>query len=199
MKGSLPTIALVLACTLSTAGAADGLFGDVAQESGIWSLEDYGPRDQFDEQFRDLDVFALNYARAWRMSSGFEFSLSGGPWLARGTRWEPLTSDPPVDSDAFGISVGGGVRYNFPEVLRVRPFVDGTVHFSWAERPFPVGGSAVNGFVRWGLGLEVKMHADDSLDLGYRRGHVSNGGKSSVQNPAWNGDGLFLAWRRKLE
>jgi hypothetical protein len=56
----------------------------------------------------------------------------------------------------------------------------------------------VNGLVRWGGGLEVAVGSRDSIEFGYRFAHISNGGPSSLQNPAWDGKGLFAGWRRKL-
>jgi hypothetical protein len=176
-----------------------GWFGSLEEVSNTWSIDHYGPRDDFNEQFRDIDITAASLMRGWRTSSGFELRLGGGLWLANGTRWEPLTDEPPRDSDAFGLTLGGLIRYNLPELFSVRPFVDASAQFLWAERPFPADGSAVNGFVRWGGGFAVRFDERRSLEFGYRLAHVSNGGPTSTQNPAWDGDGFFLGLRQKVK
>lgn len=169
-----------------------------AERVRSFAIDYYGPHSDFDETFRDIDVVMLSMMHGWRTNSGIELQLGGGVLVADGIRWEPLTADPPRDSQAYGLAAGGLVRYNLPKMLGVTPFVDGAVQVLWTERPFPAGGSAVNGFIRFGGGFELPIGATDALDVGYRRAHISNGGSDSTVNPAWNGEGLFLSWRKQV-
>jgi hypothetical protein len=172
-----------------------GWFGTIDETARTVGIDYFGPRDDFDEQFRDIDVAVVTMTRGWRTSSGFELQLGGGMLIAEGTRHEPFSVEPVQDSDAFGLLGGGLIRYNLPSTPFGRAFIDASIQVLWAERPFPAGGSAVNGLVRWGGGFAVPLGAAHAVEFGYRRAHVSNGGETSVANPAWNGEGFFLGWR----
>jgi hypothetical protein len=51
------------------------------------------------------------------------------------------------------------------------PDVDVSAQMLWAEQPFPVGGSAVNGFLRWGGGVAIPL-GSHSFEVGYRLAHL---------------------------
>lgn len=185
--------------TQSTAPSWLSWLGPVEEGVRSFSIDYYGPHSDFDESFRDIDVAMLTMMRGWRTGSGVELQLGGGVLVADGTRWEPLIPEPPRESHAYGLIAGGLLRYNFPKLLGAMPFIDGGMQLLWTESPFPAGGSAVNGVVRWGGGFAIPIGRTDALDVGYRRAHISNGGADSAVNPAWNGEGLFLSWRQQIE
>lgn len=189
---SLPALALLVAAPV---------FADPDPGNAwIFEVESALPRGDFATEFRDIEAVSLTAMRSWRHSSGFEFQLGGGLYGASGERSEPLSSDPPEDSDAAGIKAGGRVRYNFPAIGPARPFVDGYAGVVWTPgSPFPAGGTAVNGQAAWGGGVEFEMSDSWSIEAGYRRQHLSNGGGLVEHNPAFDSQGAFIGVRRSLE
>ncbi|MBB6093840.1 hypothetical protein HNQ60_002721 [Povalibacter uvarum] len=149
MKEILLPVAALL-CTSVGSAAADepmpaapkeyGWFGAVDEAARTISMDYFGPRDDFDEQFRAIDVVALTMMHGWRAESGFELQLGGGVLVANGTRHEPFSIESVQDSDAVGLLGGGLVRYNLPALPIGHAFIDASIQFLWAERPFPAGG-----------------------------------------------------------
>lgn len=166
----------------------------------VFEVESASPRGEFAPEFRDIQAVSLTAMRSWRQSNGFEFQLGGGLYGATGVRSEPFSSEPPEDSDAAGVKAGGRVRYNFPPVGPVRPFVDGYAGVVWTPgSPFPAGGTAVNGQAAWGGGVAFEMTESWSFEAGYRRQHLSNGGGLVDYNPAFDSHGAFIGVRRSLD
>lgn len=148
------------------------------------------------EANRPIDIVSVTAARVWRFPFGVQGSLGFGILNATGNRIEPGRQ--PINSDATGVLLGGGLRVAPVRIGPVEPFAEGTVHFLWtAGHPFPAEGSSVNGFVRWGGGANVRLSDRISVEVGYHAAHVSNGGGLVPYNPAWNGRGGFvgLNWR----
>jgi hypothetical protein len=194
-------IAALLAAVapLAPALAQDGEGGAIhwAPSRGIareWRFQaDYlGPR----QADRPIDVATATAAHVWRLPYGVQASLGLGVLQAEGERVD--TNRPPVASDATGLLLGGGLRFAPVRIGPVEPFVEGMVHFLYtAGHPFPAEGTSVNGLVRWGGGVTLRLSERMSLEAGYRAAHLSNGGGLVPYNPAWNGRGGFigLSWR----
>lgn len=178
--------------------AAGSLAPAVAQADEIrpagWRFElDYLGRT---EPHRPIDVVAVNARHVWQGPFGFDGALGIGALHGAGERRDP--GAPVLPSDATGFLAGGAVRFAPVVIGPAKPFVQGAVDFLYTfGRPFPAGGSSVNGLVRWGAGIEIAVSQRMSLSAGYRAAHISNGGGLVPSNPAWNGRGGFvdLTWR----
>lgn len=143
---------------------------------------------------RDIDVIALNVSHDWKLPVGFKVGLTAGALIASGERHD--FGQPVINSDATGALFGGGLRFAPVTIGPVTPFVDGSIQFLYTfGRPFPAGGTSVNGFVRWGGGASVKVSKRLSVEAGWHGAHISNGGKSGVYNPGWDGHGAFVGIR----
>ncbi len=148
------------------------------------------------EAHRPIDVVAVNARHVWQGPLGLDAALGIGALHGSGERRDP--GAPVLPSDAAGFLAGAAVRFAPVVIGPVKPFVQGSVDFLYTfGRPFPAGGSSVNGLVRWGAGLEAAVSERMSLSAGYRAAHISNGGGLVPSNPAWNGRGGFidLTWR----
>lgn len=159
------------------------------EEGARWRLraELYGSRDPD----RPIDAGVIMGERILPLAPGFDLALGAGVLVAQGDRAD--TGQPPVNSDATGFVAGGTLRLAPVSLGPVRPFVEGSarVLYTFGD-PFPAGGTSVNGFVGWGGGVMVAASQDLSLEAGYRRVHISNGGGLVGYNPAWNGEGGFV-------
>lgn len=171
----------------------------VRENGWFLSAAHYVPRDSFNERFRDIDVTMLTVGRAWRFGLGLEVQAIGSAVLARGSTAEPFATEPPRDSDAEGIALGGGLRWTLLEWAGLSAFAEGSVRFLWTlGTPFPAGGTGVNGFTAWGGGLGYDVGPDLRLEATYHRTHISNGGGIVSWNPAWNGEGVALTLRYRF-
>jgi len=173
--------------------------GPVTRESWIFETSYLTPRGDFQDAIRDLEAISVTAMRSWEFASGIEAQLGGGLFSANGSTTELFSPDPPRESDATGLRAGGRVRYNFPEVGAVRPFVDAYAGVLWTPgQPFPAGGSGVNGVYEWGGGIETSLSDTWSVAAGWRNNHISNGGGLVAHNPAWDSEGAFVSVRRKI-
>lgn len=202
---SRTALAFALAPALALLASAPALaqdipiLGAVTEEAWVFEAEHFTPRGDFQEAIRDLDGVSLSAMRAWRFSSGLEFQLGGGLFHADGTTTELFSPDPPLENSADGVRAGGRIRYNFPQLGSVRPFVDGYAGVLWTpEQPFPAGGTSVNGMATWGGGVEVAIDDRWAVEAGWRNQHISNGGGLVDYNPAWDSEGAFLSLRRTI-
>lgn len=201
----LAVIAMAFAPTLAILGASPALaqdipvLGPVTEEAWVFETEHFTPRGDFQQAIRDLDAVSVSAMRAWRYASGLELQLGGGVFHASGTTSELFSPDPPMDSGADGIRAGGRIRYNFPELGPVQPFVDGYAGVLWTPgSPFPAGGTAVNGMATWGGGMEFAVDDRWAVEAGWRNQHISNGGGLVDYNPAWDSQGAFISLRRTI-
>lgn len=183
----------------NTARADDiPLLGGLEDQSWRYEATYFFPDSGFDEEFRDINVTLLEAWRAFSFTSGVELQLGGGAFIADGERTEPF-SDLVQESDAVGGAAGATLRYNLPALGPFRPFADVSAQAVWTpDDPFPGGGTAVNGLAQWGAGVAYRMSPQWTVEAGYRQSHLSNGGGISSYNPAWEGDGVFIALRRSL-
>lgn len=173
-----------------------GRLGTAAEPEGwLLRVENEGPRGEFADVFRDIRVSTLDLARAWRLPYGFEPQFGGGLLSAQGSRGEPFSGQPLVDSDALGLHLGPGLRYNLPAWHGLRLYADTSAHLLFSSPEFPAGGSRVNGLIRHGFGLSYAIGRHGRLEAGWHQGHVSNGSGISAQNPSWDGEGWWLGWR----
>lgn len=183
--------------TDTTAGSALARFFTLQETGWIANLDLHRPRDAWNSRNRDITVLSLSVLRSWEFRYGLELQAGGGLFIARGTRNEPGWSNP-IASDAYGVSLGGTVRWYAWEFWHLRPFGEATVHVTYTpSHPFPAGGSAVNGYLRAGGGLRADLTSRTGLEAGYHLSHLSNGGGLVPGNPAYNGHGFFLnlRWR----
>lgn len=193
--GGLALCAADAPCALAQTAAAQSPFA-VESRGLTVGLSHFGPRDEFGDSFRDIDITTLDMAIGWRLVSGIEVRAIASAVVARGERAEPFDPAPPRDSDAEGIALGGGLRYHLELTETVDLFAEGAIQFMWtAGTPFPAGGTGVNGLTRWGGGVAVDITPRLTVEAAYLRTHVSNGGGMVDWNPAWNGHGLSVGVR----
>lgn len=193
--------ALAFILPLAAEAQEDSLpfIGPVAEESWVFETSHLSPRGDFQEAIRNLEAVSVTAMRSWRFASGVEAQLGGGLFHAQGTTSELFAPEPPRTSDADGLRAGGRIRYNFPEIGPVQPFVDAYAGVLWTPgQPFPAGGTGVNGMYEWGGGIEAALSQKWSVAAGWRKNHISNGGGLVDHNPAWDSEGAFISVRKTI-
>lgn len=164
----------------------------------LLNIETLSPREGFAEVFRDIDVSIVEVGRAWQLPWALEFQFAGGVLVAEGEVSEPLSPNPPQDSDAWGLHAGPALRLETLRWHGWQAFAESSAHLLWTPDAFPAGGTHLNGLIRRGLGLTFALGSTGQLELGYRRAHVSNGSGTGSGNPSWDGDGFWAGWRMEL-
>lgn len=145
-------------------------------------------------QERDIDIATLNIYHDWQLPLGVTLSATGGFLVAQGELRSP--GQAPRASNASGVTAGGVVRIAPLQIGPVTPFAEGSIEFLYTfGKPFPAGGTSVNGFLRWGAGASVAVSRHLSVEAGWQGAHISNGGKDGSYNPGWDGRGPFVGVR----
>ena len=151
--------------------------------------------------YNDINVEALDLARAWRLGNTLELQGRLGAFHAKGTRLDapyPYVYD--SNSTTTGATLGIGSRLYSLAVERMRLFFEGSVEILYTpgSSDFPAGGTGLNAFLRAGGGVQCQITRQVALEAHFEYAHVSNGGGSVPQNPMWNGRGGGISIRRSL-
>jgi hypothetical protein len=151
------------------------------------------------EAYNEVNVEALDLARAWRLGNTLELQGRLGAFHAHGTRLDaPDLHDP--NSTTSGATFGIGSRLYPLAFRRVRIFIEGSAEILYTPggSEFPAGGTGLNAFLRAGGGVQYPITRQIALEAHFEYAHVSNGGGSVPQNPMWNGRGGGVSIRRSL-
>ena len=150
------------------------------------------------QAYNEINVEALDLARAWRLGNRLELQGRLGAFHAQGTRLD--AADPSDDnSTTYGATLGFGSRLYPLVVQRTRIFIEGSVEILYSQgSDFPAGGTGLNAFLRAGGGVQYQITTRLALEVHFEYAHVSNGGGSVPQNPMWNGRGGGVSIRRSL-
>lgn len=123
-------------------------------------------------------------------------------WLALGAQAGLVTArgshrrilDPRIyDGDAQGPAFAAMIRAYVFERGRIGFYVEalpGIVHFN--ENLFETG-TRLNGLLRAGAGVRLKISDAANAEFGYRRLHISNGMDGDDDNPAYDGNSFVFA------
>jgi hypothetical protein len=153
------------------------------------------------QDYNDINVEALDLARAWRLGNILELQGRVGAFHAQGTRLDaPYPDLYASNSTTTGATFGIGSRLYPLAVRRMRIFVEGSVEILYTpgSSDFPAGGTGLNAFLRTGGGMQYQITRQLALEAHFEYAHVSNGGGQVPQNPMWNGRGGGISIRRSL-
>jgi hypothetical protein len=151
------------------------------------------------QEYNEINVEALDLARAWRLGNILELQGRLGAFHAQGIRLDtPYQYS--SNSTTSGATLGIGSRLYPLAVRRMRIFLEGSVEILYTpgSSDFPAGGTGINAFLRAGGGVQYQITERLALEAHYEYAHVSNGGGSVPQNPMWNGRGGGISIRRSL-
>ena len=85
------------------------------------------------------------------------------------------------------------VRYHFGGgSSRVRPYAELSSGPVWSEKRVPAGTTRFNFISQGGVGVTIRPQARYGLIVGWRFGHISNGGIEPDRNPGYNTNALIL-------
>ena len=101
------------------------------------------------------------------------------------------------DGDENVSAVSGSllVRHRFREHSnRAAMYLEASTGPMWAERRVPAATSRFNFISQFGAGFELRPQSRTPIVIGYRFGHISNGGYAP-RNPGWNVSSLVIGTR----
>jgi hypothetical protein len=99
------------------------------------------------------------------------------------------------DSPAWGFGPSVAGRITLLGAGSVRLSADVSASILLYDRRFPAGGERYNGMFQAGPTAAFDLGAGQSLQIGYRWMHVSNGRGPGPDNPAYEGRGVSLRYR----
>jgi len=139
------------------------------------------------------DIEAVNYELGHAISSRTEFGSV--VTLMNIRQWKSGYDDqfgdgshnvPAVSSSLFvRRHFGGGSS-------RVRPFVELSSGPVWSQKRVPAGTSRINFISQGGFGVTIHPSERYGVILGWRFGHISNGGIEGDKNPGYNTNALVV-------
>jgi hypothetical protein len=90
------------------------------------------------------------------------------------------------------ISTSLFVRYHFGAGSRVRPYAELSSGPVWSEKRVPAGTTRFNFISQGGVGVTIRPQDRYGIIVGWRFGHISNGGIEPDRNPGYNTNALIL-------
>ncbi len=94
--------------------------------------------------------------------------------------------------DVPAISSSLFVRHHFGGGSRVRWFAEVSSGPVWSQERVPAGTSRFNFISQGGLGMTIHPNARYGYIVGWRFGHISNGGIEADKNPGYNTNALVV-------
>jgi len=139
------------------------------------------------------DIEALNFEFGRATNSRFEFGTVLATMNIRQLKSGYGDQFGEGSHNVSAISSSLFVRYHFGnDSRRVRPFVELSSGPVWSEKRVPAGTSRINFISQGGFGVTIRPRERYGFIVGWRFGHISNGGIEADKNPGYNTNALVL-------
>jgi len=139
------------------------------------------------------DIEAVNFELGHAVSSRFEFGTVIAPMNIRQLKSGYGDQFGDGSHNVTAISSSLFLRYHFGgDSSRVRPFAELSSGPVWSERRVPAGTSRFNFISQGGFGVTIRPRERYGVILGWRFGHISNGGIEPDKNPGYNTNALVV-------
>lgn len=183
---------ILAACCLNSHAQKFEIFATdtaMAQQKGsthfLTTLEHFHSEDndkpiQITQFNAEMSHYVVN-----RLAMGVGFS----GMIGRGTRFIQFE---PFDSNAVGLGASGFFRFDVANFSHHNLYVETGYGILLTANRFPSGGTRLNGTVRHGIGYNVRLKSGQFLFFGWRWIHISNGRGFVPDNPAYDGNGIYL-------
>ena len=121
-------------------------------------------------------------------------SLNGNAFLSiiRGERIVDLVGQ---NANTLGGGISGGMRWEIINFSHHNFYIETYQGMIFTFDDFPPGGTSWNFMVRYGLGYNIHLSNKRYLYFGWRWIHISNGKGLIPENPAYDGNGLFIGFK----
>jgi len=139
------------------------------------------------------DIEAVNFELGHAMSHRTEYGVVIAPMNIRQAKsgYEEQFGDGYHNVRAVSTSLFA--RYHFGgNSSRVRPFAELSSGPVWSEKRVPAGTSRFNFISQGGVGVTIRPQERLGFILGWRFGHISNGGIEPDKNPGYNTNALVF-------
>ena len=139
------------------------------------------------------DVGAFNLELGHATSPRFEYGVVFTPMSIRQEKsgYDDQLGPGQQNVSAFVTSLFA--RYHFrADAARVRPYAELSSGPMYSEKRVPAGTSRINFYSQGGVGVTFHPRERYGILLGFRFGHISNGGIEGEKNPGYNTNCLVV-------
>jgi len=174
------------ACFVAAAAAADSPF--TLNRMNVYA---FGGKSMTG-RIGQADIEAVNFELGHAMSHRTEYGVVIAPMNIRQAKsgYEEQFGDDYHNVRAISTSLF--IRRHFGGGSRVRPYLELSSGPVWSEKRVPAGTSRFNFISQGGFGVTIRPQERYGFLLGWRFGHISNGGIEPDKNPGYNTNALVV-------
>lgn len=110
-------------------------------------------------------------------------------------RGERVVDGKGISANTVGTSFMGSLRVEVLNLTHHNFYIETQQGMIFTLDPFPPEGTSWNFLVKYGLGYCVKFSGTKFLCFGWRWAHISNGMGLVSNNPAYDGNGFYIAFK----
>lgn len=160
---------------------------------------DYLIPTRYSNEIQTLSIHGFYWKKKFKSSSilisaGITVSYAWG----YSTQWEPVSDSTVKTIDYKTSAVGIGPVFQIdPTIIKIKKFklnVEASGGVILYNRRFPYGGDIYNFMFRAGPSVIYKLNNNNSIKIGYRWMHVSNGQGMGNHNPFYEAQGVSVSF-----
>jgi hypothetical protein len=145
---------------------------------------------------RNINIYNLNIGSGYNILENL--GLFGLVVLSKNNGYSTNDYRPELgkmDANSWGVGLTGLIRWQMVDIFQLSLFLDGSFGAIYYDRGFPPQGTNFNYILRFGGGISYQLTEKNSLKIGCRFMHISNGKGWIENNPAINSLGGIISWR----
>lgn len=147
---------------------------------------------QSEENDKPISIAVFNAEMSHYVVNRLSMGLGFSGMIARGTRFVLFE---PFESNTVGLGAFGFFRFDVANFSNHNFYIETGFGVLLTANRFPAGGTHLNGSSRHGLGYNVRLRSGQFLFFGYRWLHISNGRGFVPENPAYDGNGIYIGFK----
>ena len=133
------------------------------------------------------DIGAVNLELGHAISPRFEYGVVFAPMSIRQEKSGYDDQFGPGQQNVSALATSLFARYHFGnDASRMRPYAELSSGPMYSQKRVPAGTSRMNFYSQGGVGVTFHPRERFGILLGFRFGHISNGGIEGDKNPGYN-------------
>lgn len=154
---------------------------------------------RYSNEIKTASIHGLYWKKYFKNSSiMISAGITGTYAWGKSTQWEPASDSIVKAIDYKTSAFGAGPLFQIdPTIIRIKRFslnVEASGGVILYNRRFPYGGDIYNFMFRAGPSLLYKLNSNNSIKIGYRWMHVSNGQGMGNHNPFYEAQGINVSF-----
>lgn len=156
---------------------------------------------------REIDMTEIDFLITTRAFEKFHLTLMLGATASfargeitqlEGSYEEGTFRSATYESDGNGLGPLSSLKLDLLHGSKLSLSLDVSSGVVFYDEPFPAGGTHYNGMFRAGPTLTYSLDDKQSVAIGYRWMHLSNGRGEGSDNPSYEGNGIHVQYARRL-